>query len=85
MANRIKVGGLQIFLTEMDAVSLVLDGQTPVVVDKQAGLMAMAKSDGRRNVGFDLVILFIFDAQLERFNANLQQAFNPRHAVHDRV
>jgi hypothetical protein len=59
--------------------------QPPVVVDKQAGVVATPQRNGGYHVGFNLFIAFIFDAQLDGAHAGVEQAFNPRHAVHHRV
>ena len=83
--NRLQIGGFKVFLAQMHAVSVVLNRQPPVVVDKQAGVIATPQFNGGHDVGFDLFITLIFNAQLDRAYARLQQAFNPRHAVHHRV
>ena len=83
--NRLQVGGFKVFLAQMYTVSAVLNCQTPVVVDKQTGVIATTQFNGGHNVGFDLFITLIFNAQLDRAYARLQQAFNPLHAVHHRV
>lgn len=84
-ANSVKIGSFQIFLTQMDAVRLVLNSQPPVVVDKQTSVVASSQRDGGDNVGLNFFIALILDAQLEGANACLQQALDPLHAVHHRI
>ena len=64
-ADSVKIGSFQIFLTQMDAVRPVLNGQPPVVVDKQTSVVASSQRDGGDNVGLNFFIALILDAQLE--------------------
>ncbi len=59
--------------------------QPPVVVDKQPGRVALAQRNGRHDVGLYLMVLLIFDPQLEGAHPRLQQALNPHHAVDNRI
>ncbi|SAB69118.1 Uncharacterised protein [Enterobacter hormaechei] len=81
----VEIGRFQIFLSQMHAVRLVFNRQPPVVVDKQAGVVATSQRDSGGHIGLHLFVAFILDAQLEGANACLQQALYPRHAVHHRV
>ena len=69
----------------MHAVGLVLDRQSPVIVNEQPGVIAAAKGDGGDDVILHLAVASVFDAQLNSTHAGFEQALNPRHAVHYRV
>ena len=58
----IEIGGLQIFLPQMDAIRLMLNRQPPVIVDKQSRVIAAAQRNCRHHIGFHLFIALIFDA-----------------------
>ena len=61
-ADGAEIGGLQIFLPQMDAIRLMLDRQPPVIVDKQSRVIAAAQRNCRHDIGFRLFIAPIFDA-----------------------
>ncbi|GDV01352.1 hypothetical protein ExPUPEC79_03745 [Escherichia coli] len=61
-ADGAEIGGLQIFLPQMDAVCLMLDRQSPVIINKQSRVIAAAQRNCRHDIGFHLFIALIFDA-----------------------
>ncbi|MNI77813.1 hypothetical protein D3C73_1341370 [compost metagenome] len=69
----------------MYPVSMVFNRQSPVVIDKQTGIVATPQFNSGNHVGFDLFVAFIFDSQLDSTYACIKQAFNPRNAVDHRV
>lgn len=69
----------------MHAVSLMFDGQAPVIVNKQPRMVFASQGDSGNDMLFNFTIAFILDAQLESANARGQQAFDPRDAIDDRI
>ncbi len=62
VTDRVEIGRFQIFLSQMHAVRLVFNRQPPVVVDKQAGVVATSQRDSGDHVGLHLFIAFILNA-----------------------
>ncbi|MNF05868.1 hypothetical protein D3C77_770740 [compost metagenome] len=57
-----QIGGVQIFLPQVDAVGIMLNRQPPIIINKQPGLIALAKGDSGGNVRLHLLVWQIFDA-----------------------
>ena len=64
MANRLQIGDVQIFLAQVHTVSVMLNRQLPVVIDKQTRLVSMAQRNRLLDSGFYFLCLTILNAQL---------------------
>ena len=69
----------------MHAIGLMFDGQAPVIINKQPRIIFAPQRDRGNHIVFDFAIAFILDTQLDSANARVQQAFDPRNAIDDRI
>ena len=56
----------------MHAISLMFNGQAPVIVNKQPRMVFASQRDSGNDIVFDITIALILDAQLESANARSQ-------------
>ena len=85
VADRAQVRRFQVLLAQMHAVGLMLNGQLPVVVDKQPGMILTTERDSGDHIVLNVAVALIFDAQLKGTHAGFQQALNPYHAINNRI
>ena len=83
--NGPQIGALQILLSQVDTIRAVADGRLPMVVDKQAGLIAAPQRYCLHDLLLQIRLIRVFDAQLQGAHTPAQQFFQPRHRINHRI